>query len=135
ILEAQKKNVEKAWRYEPNSGDADLSVAVCQIMALRSARNAGILVPKSVIDDCTTYVKNCQDRFGGWFKYTTRGGGAGGADSMARTAAGVCALYAAGIYKGREVEDGLKFIAKHKPGGRLFRADLHYYYGHYYAVQ
>src|SRR5215813_13160130 len=127
ILEAQKKNSEKAWRYEPNSNDADLSVAVCQIMALRSARNAGILIPKSVVDDCTAYVKNCQDKMGGWFKYTTRGGGFGGAQSFARTAAGVCALFAAGIYKGPEVDAGLKFLARHKPGGRAFRPDLHYY--------
>src|SRR5215831_18975157 len=30
------------WRYTPTSHDADLSVTVCQIVALRSARNAGI---------------------------------------------------------------------------------------------
>lgn len=135
ILDAQKRNLEKAWRYEPNSQDADLSVAVCQIMALRSARNAGILVPKAAVDDCVQYVKSCQDRIGGWFKYTSRGGGMGGAQSFARTAAGVSALYSAGIYQGREIESGLKFLARHKPAGRVFRPDLHYFYGHYYAVQ
>src|SRR5262249_31695517 len=41
ILSAQRFNDEKAWRYEPTSRDADLSVTICQIMALRSARNAG----------------------------------------------------------------------------------------------
>lgn len=135
ILDAQRRNFEKAWRYEPNSNDADLSVAVCQMMALRSARNAGVFVPKSSIDDAVKYVKACQDKIGGWFKYTTRGGGMGGSDSFARTAAGVCALYAAGEYRAPEVTAGLKFLARHKPGGRIFRPDLHYYYGHYYAVQ
>src|SRR5262249_60812043 len=120
---ASRKTLGYAWSHVPNSGGAGLSVAVCQITPVRSARSAGILIPKSVVDDCTAYIKDCQDKMGGWFKYTKRGGGAGGADSMAWTAAGVCALYAAGIYKGREVEDGLKFIARHKPGGRLFRAD------------
>jgi hypothetical protein len=136
ILEAQKKNWEKAWRYKPDSSDADLSVTICQIMALRSARNAGISVPKSAVDDCTKYVKACQDRIEGWFRYTKRGGGGGGPQGFARTAAGVCALNAAGIYKGDEVKAGLDFMLRNKPGGGFMRAmDMHYFYGHYYAVQ
>ncbi len=135
ILDAQRINREKAWRYMPDSTDADLSVAVCQIMALRSARNAGIFIPKKAVDDCTTYVKGCQDFPGGWFKYMKTGGGGGGAQGFARTAAGVCALYSAGIYKGREVEAGLKFLKDNRGGGRFGRPDLHYFYGHYYAVQ
>jgi hypothetical protein len=62
ILSAQKINGEGGWRYHPNSHDADLSVTICQIMALRSARNAGISVPKSAVDRCTEYVRECQDR-------------------------------------------------------------------------
>lgn len=134
IVKAQ--NVEGGWRYEPNSTDADLSVTVCQIMALRSARNAGIFIPKATVDKCTDYVKNCQDRIEGWFRYMKAAGGGGGSQGFARTAAGVCALNAAGIYKGEEIERGLKFLLKNKPHGGVFgRADLHYFYGHYYAVQ
>ncbi|MBY0233099.1 MAG: terpene cyclase/mutase family protein [Gemmataceae bacterium] len=133
IIRAQNK--EGGWRYTPTSTDADLSVAVCQIMALRSARNAGIFVPKPTVDKCTEYVKGCQEKSEGWFRYMKHGGGFGGTQGFARTAAGVCALYAAGIYKGEEVEKGLKFLLRNKPGGRGFRPDLHYFYGHYYAVQ
>ena len=43
ILATQKHNGQNAWRYTPSSRDADLSVTICQIMALRSARNAGML--------------------------------------------------------------------------------------------
>lgn len=135
ILDAQAKNDFGAWRYYPNSRDADLSVTICQIMALRSARNAGILVPKSAVDKCTNYVKACQDRMEGWFRYTKTGGGGGGPQGFARTAAGVSALNAAGIYKGPEVEAGLRFLLRNKPGGGFGRPDIHYFYGHYYAVQ
>lgn len=135
ILDSQKRNVEGGWRYTPSSHDADLSVTICQIMALRSARNAGIFVPKSAVDRCTNYVKACQDRMEGWFRYMKRGGGGGGPQGFARTAAGVCALNAAGIYKGPEIEAGLRFLGRNRPGGGFGRPDIHYFYGHYYAVQ
>lgn len=135
ILASQKRNVEGGWRYTPSSQDADLSVTICQIMALRSARNAGILVPKSAVDRCTQYVKACQDRMEGWFRYMKRGGGGGGPQGFARTAAGVCALNAAGIYAGPEIDAGLKFLRRNKPGQGFGRPDIHYFYGHYYAVQ
>lgn len=45
------------WRYTPDSRDADLSVTVWQLAALRSARNAGLEVSKKAIDDGIDYVK------------------------------------------------------------------------------
>ena len=47
------------WRYNPDSPDADLSVTVWQLMSLRSARNAGLDVPKEAIDSAVGYVKRC----------------------------------------------------------------------------
>jgi hypothetical protein len=132
ILRAQ--NVEGGWRYFPNSTDADLSVTICQIMALRAARNAGVTVPKSAVDACVKYVKACQNRREGWFTYMKQGGGSR-FQAFARTAAGVVALYSAGIYKGDEVKLGLDFLMKNKPGSGVARVDMHYFYGHYYAVQ
>ncbi len=129
------------WRYHPQKQDADISVTICQIMALRAARNAGIAVPKSVADKCTRYVKACQDiRGDGGFRYM-RGGGPTG---FARTAAGVVALYSAGVYKDESVQKGLDYLYKRcrpgavdQRGGFMNRQDMlmHYYYGHYYAVQ
>jgi prenyltransferase beta subunit len=134
ILASQ--NAEGGWRYTPSSKDADLSVTICQIMALRAARNAGIDVPKSQVDKCVEYVKACQDPRAGWFRYMKQGGGGGGAQGFARTAAGVCALYSAGIYHGREIEAGLQFLRRARPMiGGFGRPDMHYFYGHYYAVQ
>jgi hypothetical protein len=63
-----------------------------------------------------------------------QGGGGPGAQGFARTAAGVVALYSAGIYKGPEIEKGLSFLLNQRPQTG-FRPDMHYFYGHYYAVQ
>jgi hypothetical protein len=142
ILDSQGKNPEGAWRYTPTSRDADLSVTICQIMALRAARNAGVAVPENKVTRCVDYVKRCQDRRSGWFRYMQQGGGGGGQQAFARTAAGVAALFSAGVYKGPEVDAGLRFLLDNKPTLGFFgrpdimaRPDMHYYYGHYYAVQ
>jgi hypothetical protein len=133
------QNSEGGWRYRPERRDADLSVTICQIMALRAARNAGIAVPKSVAVRCTEYVKACQNLHGdGGFRYQRLGGPTG----FARTAAGVVALYSAGIYDGEPVKKGLDYLKQFKPGTGAGRFDfqaqemrIHYYYGHYYAAQ
>src|SRR5690606_11739750 len=43
------QNDEGGWRYHPVPDQADISVTICQIMALRSARDAGIHVPHETI--------------------------------------------------------------------------------------
>ena len=130
IVDSQNK--EGGWRYNPGSIDADISVTICQIMGLRAARNAGFFVPKSTVDRCTAYVKHCQDRDGG-FRYQSNPG----PSQFARSAAGVVALYCAGIYKGPEIDNGLKYLKQYRPHGNSIRSDegMHYYYGHYYAAQ
>jgi hypothetical protein len=131
ILKCQSP--EGGWRYYPVPGEADISVTICQIMALRAARNAGVEVPKANFDKCVDYVKRCQDKRGGWFRYMLQGGAPGPQQAFARTAAGIVALYCAGIYDGEIIESGLRFMLKNKPNG--FKPDIHYFYGHYYAVQ
>jgi hypothetical protein len=135
ILNSQ--NIEGGWRYTPTSHDADISVTICQIMALRAARNAGFAVPKSKVDACVKYVKTCQDRMEGWFRYQAQQGRLGGEkQAFARTAAGIAALYSAGVYKGAEIDAGLKYLMSFKPNGQmLIHHTMHYFYGHYYAVQ
>lgn len=132
------QNSEGGWRYRPTRADADISVTICQIMALRAARNAGFAVPKKNADDCIRYVKECQDlRGSGGFRYQRQGGVPG----FARTAAGVVAMYSAGLYDGEEVKKGLDYMMRYKPGnnigGGFFGGEhqIHYYYGHYYAAQ
>ncbi len=46
------------WRYQPRQLDADISVTICQVMALRAPReDAGIEVPRETIDKCIAYVR------------------------------------------------------------------------------
>ena len=131
----RSQNEEGGWRYQPAPVDADISVTICQIMALRAARDAGIKVEKSTIDKAIKYVRACQNRDGGFSYMLTPGGGGGSA--FPRSAAGVASLFYAGVYKGPEVDRGLKYLEEYRPGTRRANAgqDAHYFYGHYYGVQ
>jgi hypothetical protein len=124
------QNKDGGWRYEPQSTDADISVTICQVMALRAARNAGIYVPSETIDRCIEYVKRSQNADGG-FMYLIQGG----ASDFPRSAAGVVALYSAGIYEGNEIDKGLEYLMQHLPTTDVMSREMHYFYGHYYAVQ
>jgi hypothetical protein len=125
------QNSEGGWRYQPQRRDADISVTICQVMALRAARNAGLFVPRETIDRCTEYVKRSQNADGG-FMYMLQGGGQ---SAFPRSAAGVVALYSAGIYDSAEIKKGLDYLAPFMPRGNDFNRESHYFYGHYYAVQ
>lgn len=130
-LIVKSQNKEGGWRYHPDRREADLSVTVCQIMALRAARNAGLYVPKPTVDECLKYIRQCQNADGG-FKYQLQ---PGSISSFPRSAAGLVALYSAGVYEGKEIDRGLAYVMHYLPQGDLFRHDAHYYYGHYYAAQ
>ncbi|MEM8757209.1 MAG: prenyltransferase/squalene oxidase repeat-containing protein [Planctomycetota bacterium] len=124
------QNDEGGWRYNPLPYDADVSVTICQIMALRSARNAGIEVSKDTIDRAVDYVLACQNPDGG-FRYQTRTRDS----AWPRTAAGVASLYYAGIYDDDSLNAGLNYLViTSMPGGNARRSP-HYFYGQYYAVQ
>ncbi|HTU27651.1 MAG TPA: prenyltransferase/squalene oxidase repeat-containing protein [Pirellulales bacterium] len=125
------QNSEGGWRYHPQRHDADISVTIAQIMALRAARNAGIAVPRDTIDHCIEYVKRSQNADGG-FMYMLQ---TGGQSAFPRTAAGIVALYSAGIYDSDEIKRGLAYLMAYLPRPGDFNRESHYFYGHYYAVQ
>jgi hypothetical protein len=127
----RSQNSEGGWRYNPVPYDADVSVTICQIMALRSARNAGIEVPKETIDKAVDYVRRCQNPDGG-FRYQE----SAGASAWPRSAAGVASLYYAGIYKDEAIDRGVKYVMSNAfPGANAANTSAHYYYGQYYSVQ
>jgi len=125
------QNEEGGWRYEPRRHDADISVTVCQIMALRAARNAGLYVPHRTIDRSIDYVKRCQNPDGGFMYQLSQPG----ESRFPRSAAGVVAFYSAGIYEGPELERGLDYLMRHLPDVQVPSRDPYFFYGHYYAVQ
>jgi hypothetical protein len=122
------QNAEGGWRYQPVRSDADISVTVTQVMALRAARNAGIAVPKETMDLAIQYIKNCQLPDGGFSYMIKREGSA-----FPRSAGAVAALQYAGLYESPEVKKGLKYLMEFLPGKT--EVSGHYDYGHYYAVQ
>ena len=128
----QSQNEDGGWRYQPRRNEADISVTVCQLMALRAAKNAGIFVPSNVVDKSVQYIKRCQNPDGG-FRYRQDEV----ESAFARTAAALVALYSAGIYEGREIDRGLKYLMKDfvPSDGKRNAAVPHFHYGHYYAIQ
>ncbi len=126
------QNREGGWRYQPVKRDADLSITICQIMALRAAHSAGFDVPNEVRERTLKYVEECQNKNGS-FNYMRRGG----RQTVALAAAGVVSYYSAGIYEGERVDKALKWIFERQPGKASARevSPMNYYYAHYYAVQ
>jgi len=137
ILRAQKmpKNDQNigGWRYSPDAGDSDLSVTVWQTMALRSARNAGLDVPKQAIDDAVKYIKqlyqgdqnNRRAMSNSGFGYQSRG------NEISTTAEGLLAMQVCGQYESEEVRGA---------ADRLFRDGIRqgerwFYYATYYYAQ
>ena len=102
-------------------------------MALRAARDAGVKVEKSTIDKAIKYVRRCQNSDGG-FSYMASQGGSMGGSAFPRSAAGVCALYYAGIFEGEELTKGLAYIKNFTPGkgGVRLNEEGHFFTTHYY---
>lgn len=125
IVNAQ--NEEGGWRYQPFARDADISVTVMQILALRGAQTAGMQVPAETIQNAIRYVKSCAEH-GGGFLYQTRSGN----PNYARTGAGVTSLEVCGEYEADEVRRGLDYLIANI--GQDVQME-HYHYGVYYAAQ
>jgi len=125
------QNDKGGWRYQPKITDDDLSVVVMQLLALRAAKDAGMAVPKEVIDNAIGYVGKCHspkdnDNMSG-FSYQP-----GGPKTWSTTAAGVMSLMLCGNYKANELKDSLNYIlrCREKKEDKTF-----FIYGHYYAAQ
>lgn len=150
-LISDSQNREGGWRYKPFAQESDMSITVCQVMALRAARNSGIFVARNVIDRAVQYVRDSarrpgeeeywrhirNRRFGyfntGVFRYQKRRDARA---SFPLTAAGVTTLYGAGIYEDPLIERGLDFMSdKFGDFNQHFSTHYFFYYGNYYAVQ
>lgn len=134
----KSQNQEGGWRYTPTPVDADISVTICQVMALRGAYNVNIggQASQDVIARALGYVRRCANSDGS-FSYTSQGGfNGGGAESVPRTAAGAMCLIGAGKVDAGDALLGpaLAFLRRHVETHLAARGD-HYWYGQYYASQ
>lgn len=124
------QNEEGGWRYNPVPYDADSSVTIAQVMALRSARNAGIEIPRRTIDRAVEYIRKCQNPDGG-FMYQLPSG----VSLWPRSAASVATLYYAGIYSDDSITRGLVYLRRNAMPRAANRSESHYWYGQYYTAQ
>ncbi len=133
-LIVNSQNREGGWRYQPIPVDADLSVTVSTLQALRAARNVGITVPLDTLQKATLYVQRCASTRG--YSYQSGAENQQPNDtriSFALTACGVVSMYSAGHYDTPQVRQALRQLPTWRH--TLIPAKLHYYYGHYYGVQ
>jgi hypothetical protein len=124
ILNSQSRNMFGAWRYSPESRDADTTVSGANLVALFAARNAGIGVPDEAIKKALQFYLMCQSGDGG-FGYTSPGGSNG-----PRTAIGALVFALARQKDGRAFKAAFQFLST---GAQTEGAYFHYYL--YYASQ
>ncbi|MGE3171036.1 MAG: prenyltransferase/squalene oxidase repeat-containing protein [Planctomycetota bacterium] len=154
-LIVDSQNQYGGWRYNPFDRAIDLSVTVCQLQALRAARNIGIKVPEETIRRAVDYVlashvggagASARGRSrgrggslgGGQFYYKIYGSGAyEKPNEYAINAAALTALASAGVYDPDLHQPTLDFLDRHYTELANGRHRQHYYfwYGNYYACQ
>jgi squalene cyclase len=109
------------------------SVTITQVQALRAARNAGISVPKSIVDKAREYLKNCTTERGGVI-YSLQHGGRGGGERPPLTAAAIACMFSAGEYNSPLAKQWIKYCQQYIPVGQG-RTGQHDEYTHYYYAQ
>ncbi len=124
ILNSQARNPQGAWRYSPDSSDADTTVSGAQLVALFAARNAGIGIPESAIQKALQFYIQCQTPDGG-VGYTGQGNPDG-----ARTAITVLVFSLAREQKTTAYRSAWQYLQANPNGQELY---LQYYL--YYAAQ
>ncbi len=123
------------WRYTPDAADSDLSVSVWQLMALRSAKNDGLDVPVTTIDEAIGYLvrsftspvdANGQPRNAkNGFSYEANND----SPTFTMSAAGLLAMQVCGQYDSPLVSGATEWLIAHPPkwGERFVLYGLYYY--------
>ncbi|MEJ6571250.1 MAG: terpene cyclase/mutase family protein [Akkermansiaceae bacterium] len=127
ILRAQDPR--GSWTYTPMPNGGDTSISIMQLVALASARQAGIVVPDETIDRGVAYLKSCQSKETGAFAYSpgnTR-------NSIPCSAAAAYVLHLCGQRDSEMLEAGMDYL-RSLPDD-IFKTKNYYYYMHYYAMQ
>ncbi len=124
ILDSQSQNPFNAWRYSPQSRDADTTVSGAQLVALFAARNAGIGVPQEAIKKALTFFLQCQSGDGG-MGYTSPGG-----SNLPRTAIAALVWTLAKQKDSAPCKAALQFLTQ-----GTFTETHYYHYYLYYVSQ
>ena len=129
-LTGQSQSAAGGWLYTPDAGGDEGSVTVTQVQAFRAALNAGVAVPKRVIDQAMQYLEDSRNPDGG-IRYQVS---SKGASRPPITAAAIVCWYNAGHHDDPEVQQALRFVeAQLRPSGD--GAGGHFFYAHLYMAQ
>jgi hypothetical protein len=133
LFSGKAQTTRGGWGYISAADGSDFdegSVTITQVQAVRAARNAGISVPKEIIDRAVKYLKDSTGSDGGVIYSLANGGGGGGRPAL--TAAAISCGFSAGQYDSKEVAGWFKFCNQMIPlgaGGRFGHDEYtHYYY-------
>ncbi len=126
-LTAQEKNPWGAWRYSPESRDADTTVAGTVLMGLLGARNAGIEVPNDAIDKAMSFFQSHTMQDGSIVYQMARNFG----DGLTRTAIGTLVYAIAKRKDAPEYKAASEFIKRRID----HRGSRYPYYHLYYMAQ
>ncbi|HXG11124.1 MAG TPA: prenyltransferase/squalene oxidase repeat-containing protein [Gemmataceae bacterium] len=134
LFSGQAQSSTGGWNYVSarDSGDHhEGSVTITQVQALRAARNAGIVVPKEIIDKAHDYLKKSMTPDGG-VMYRLGQGNA----RPALAAQAITCLFSAGEYHSEHAKKMLRYCQINLPltGGAAGRFG-HFEYTHYYYSQ
>ncbi len=132
IFSGQAQAESGGWGYvsaKDRSNFDEGSTTITQVQGLRGCRNAGIPVPKEVIDKAIAYIHRCTLPDGG-VQYSSNGGGG----RPAITAAAIACLYNAGQYDDDYVPKQMKFC-QGKLNNLSGSGFGHWHYAHYYYAQ
>jgi hypothetical protein len=120
IINSQEKNSLGAWRYSPESADADTTVSGAQMVALFAARNAGIAVKEEAIQKGLRFFERCQTPEGG-MGYTSNNGPNGTRSAIA------CLVYSLAKDKNNPVYQSTFKYLQHAPPEMSYREYNLYY--------
>lgn len=121
-LTGQAQSKAGGWLYTPDAQSDEGSVTITQIQGLRACRNAGIKVPREIIDRACKYIADCANPDGGIsYSLSSRG-----SSRPAITAAAVATLYNAGSYDNPIALKALEYLKKH--GGSQNNMGHHFYH-------
>ena len=139
-LIVDSQNEHGGWRYNAFDRETDLSVTVCQLQALRAARNIGVRVPPTTVQRALAYVEKSRvdrGRSKGLYYYKIYGRGAfDKANEYAINAAALTALSSAGVHDDDLADPVLTFLESQYSGlADYYRDHYYFWYGNYYAAQ
>ncbi len=133
LLNSQQPN-EGGWKYQPQDARSvgDLSVTGWALMALHSARAAGIEVPDEPFQRASKFLNSVQEKNGAFYKYEPR---PGWDVSRSMTAEGLlCRQFLGWPRTQPQLQEGVAFLLdeKYKPEWSEGRRNVYewYYVGH-----